>query len=101
MKQLIELHKAVLIFAPGRSTTLTAAKIHQVLSTTTRIILNLQQLLLYKSDVTLALKNNFKAMVVECDSFAEDFQDLANEISINLNEYDVEKKDHLHIRQIG
>jgi hypothetical protein len=63
-----------------------------VLSATTRIILNLQQLLLYKSDVTLAWKNNFNAMIVEGDSFAEDFQDLANERSIILNEYDVENK---------
>jgi hypothetical protein len=32
MKQLTETHKAVLIFSPGSSTTLTTAKIYQVLS---------------------------------------------------------------------
>ena len=54
MKQLTEPHKAVLIFAPGRSTTLTAAKIHQMLSATEHIILNLQQFARHKSVVMLA-----------------------------------------------
>jgi len=44
MKQLTEPHKAVLIVASGSSTTLTAAKIHQMLSDTEHTTLNLQQL---------------------------------------------------------
>jgi hypothetical protein len=39
MKQLTETHKAVLIFTPGISTTLTVAKIHQMLSDTEHTIL--------------------------------------------------------------
>jgi TATA-box binding protein (TBP) (component of TFIID and TFIIIB) len=54
MKQITELNKAVLIFSPGRSTTLTAAKIHQMLSTTKHVILNLQQLVLYETEVMFA-----------------------------------------------
>jgi hypothetical protein len=65
MKQLIQPHKAVLIFAPSRSTTLTAAKIHLMLSATTHIILNLQQLVRYKTDVMLAWKNNFKVIPIQ------------------------------------
>ena len=65
MKQLIEPHKAVLIFAPGRSTTLTAAKIHQMLSDTEHVILNLQQLIRYKSEVILAWKNTFEIVVLD------------------------------------
>jgi hypothetical protein len=57
MKQLTETHKAVLIFCPGSSTTLTAAKIHQVLSDTEHTILNLQQLICYKSKVMLVWKS--------------------------------------------
>jgi hypothetical protein len=57
MKQLTETHKAVLIFAPGRSTTLTTAKIHQILSDTEHIILNLKQLIRYKTEVILAWKS--------------------------------------------
>jgi hypothetical protein len=54
MKQLTESDKAVLIFVPGRSTTSTAAKVHQTLSGTKHIILNLQQLLRCKSEVIFA-----------------------------------------------
>jgi hypothetical protein len=41
MKELMQSHKAVLIFAPGSSTTLTAAKINQLLSATKHVILTL------------------------------------------------------------
>jgi energy-coupling factor transporter ATP-binding protein EcfA2 len=92
MKQLTEPHKAVLIFAPGSSTTLTAAKIHQMLSATKHTILNLQQLIRYKTEVMLAWKNKFDVLVVESQSSTEDLQDVFSEISINLNECGVEKR---------
>jgi len=41
MKQLTKNHKVVLIFAPGKSTALTNAKIYQMLSTTKYFILDL------------------------------------------------------------
>jgi nucleoside-triphosphatase THEP1 len=86
MKQLIEPHQALLIFAPGHTTTLTAAKIHQTLSATEHIMLNLKQLGCYKSEVMRAWKDNFDVMVLECDRSAEDFQDVFNEISMILKE---------------
>jgi L-rhamnose mutarotase len=92
MKQLTELNKAVLIFAPGRSTTLTAAKIHQRLSTTKHVILTLQQLVLYKNEVMLAWKSMFDVLVLESQFSTENFQDVADEISEILNEFGVEKK---------
>ena len=54
IKQLTDPQEVVLIFAPGQSTTLTAAKIHQMLSATEHIILNLQQFARHKSVVMLA-----------------------------------------------
>ena len=92
MEQMIERHKALLIFAPGRSTTLTAAKIHQMLSATKHIILNWQQLVLYKTEVMLAWKNNFDVLVLESQSSIENFQYVLNEISIISNECGEEKK---------
>jgi len=92
MKQLIEPHKAVLIFAPGRSTTLTAAKIHQMLGTTEHIILNLQRFGRYKSEVMLAWRSVFDVLVLESQSSTENLQDTFAEISIFLNECDVKKK---------
>jgi len=92
MEQIIERHKAVLIFAPGRSTTLTAAKIHQILCDTKHTILNLQQLVRYKAEVILAWKSRFDVLVVESQRSTENFQDVFSEISIILNECGVEKK---------
>jgi hypothetical protein len=92
MEQMIESHKAVLIFAPGRSTTLTAAKIHQMLSATKHIILNLQQMVRYKTEVMLAWKNNFDVLVLESQSSTEKFKEVLNEIPIMLSECGVEKK---------
>jgi len=56
MKQLTKPNKALLIFAPGSSTNLVAAKIHQMLSDTEHTILNLQQLMRHKTEVMLAWK---------------------------------------------
>jgi hypothetical protein len=92
MKQLIEPHRVVLIFAPGRSTTLTAVKIHQVLSVTKHLILNLQQLIHYKIDVMLAWKSMFDVLVLESQSSNENLQDVFSEISVFMNECNVEKK---------
>ena len=92
MQQLTEPHKAVLIFAPGRSTTLTAAKIHQMLSATKHIILNLQQFMRYKTEVMVAWKRTFNVLVIESDSSAEVSPDLFNELSGFLNYSVAEKK---------
>ena len=81
MKQLTESQKVVLILAPGSSTTLTAAKIHQMLSDTEHSILNLQQLIRYKTEVMLAWKIRFNTLVLESDSSAEVSTDLFNELS--------------------
>jgi hypothetical protein len=91
VKQLIEDHKAVLIFTPGRSTTLTAAKIHQMLSATKHIILNLQQLIRYKSEVFWAWKKSFDVLVLESQKTTENLEGIFNEISIILNECGVGK----------
>jgi hypothetical protein len=64
LKQMIEPHKTVLMFAPGRSTTLTAAKIHQMLSATKHIILNVQKLVRYKTEVMLAWKNKIDVLLL-------------------------------------
>jgi len=92
MKKLIKPHKAVLIFAPGRSTTLTAAKIHQMLSARKHIVLNLQQLVRYKTEVMLAWKNQFDVLVLESQSSTENIQDVLNEISMILNKSGEEKR---------
>jgi len=92
IERITEPHKAVLIFTPGRTTTLTAAKIHQMLSATKHIILNLQQLVHYKSEIMVAWKNNFDVLVVESQILPENFQDVFSEISIILNECGVEKR---------
>ena len=92
MKHLTETHKVALIFAPGSSTTLTAAKIHQMLSDTEHIILNLQQLIRYKTEVMLAWKNRFDTLVLESDSSAEVSPDLFKELSGFLNDNVAEKK---------
>ena len=90
-KQLRESNKAVLIFAPGRSTTLTATKIRQMLNDTPHIILNVQELVLDKSDVMFAWKESFDVLVLESQSSTENLQDIFNEILIFLNECDVKK----------
>jgi len=92
VEQMIEPHKAVLIFAPGRSTTLTAAKIHQMLSARKHTILNLQQFVRYKSEVMLAWRNLFDVLVLESQSSTENLQDTFVETSIFLNQCDVNKK---------
>jgi peroxiredoxin len=92
MKQLTQPNKAVLMFAPGQSTTLTAAKIHQMLSCTKHIILNLQQLLPYKSEVMFAWKSRFDVLVVESQRSIENLQDVCNEMSEILNECVGEKR---------
>jgi len=75
MKQLTEPNKAVLIFAPGSSTTLTVTKIHQMLSDTEHSILNLQQLIRYKTEVMLAWKSKFDVLLPERQKSTEIFQD--------------------------
>jgi hypothetical protein len=92
MKPLTEPHNTVLIFYPGRSTTLTAAKIHQMLSATKHIILNLQQLIRYKTEVMFAWRSRFDVLVLESQMSAENFQDVADEISTIPNECVVENK---------
>jgi hypothetical protein len=92
MKQLTEPHKAVLIFAPGRSTTLTASKIQQMLSATKHTILNLQQFASHKYEVMLAWRSVFDVLVLESQSSTENLEDIFNEITIFLNECDVKKK---------
>jgi hypothetical protein len=92
LKQLTGTHKAVLIFTPTISTTLTGAKIHQMLSNTEHIILNLQQMILYKTEVMLTWKSMFDVLVVESDSSAELSPDFFIEISSFLNESVDEKK---------
>ena len=92
MKQLIEPHNAVLIFASGSSTTLTAAKIHQMLGDTKHSILNLQQLIRYKIEVMLAWKSRFDVLVLEGDSSVEVCADLFNELSGFLNDNVAQKK---------
>jgi hypothetical protein len=92
MKQLTEPHKAVLIFAPGSSTTLTTAKIHQMLGATEHIILNVRQLIRYKREVMFAWKSMFDVLVLESDSSAEVYPDLSNELSTFLNGIVTEKK---------
>jgi ankyrin repeat protein len=92
MKELIEPNKALLIFAPGRSTTLTAAKIHQMLSATTHIILNLQQLVRYMPEVMFAWNNRFNVLVVEGQNSSENFQVIFDETARILNECGVKKK---------
>jgi hypothetical protein len=92
MKQLTETHKAVLIFAPGSSTNLTAPKIHQMLRDTEHIVLNLQQLIRYKTEVMLAWKSRFDVLLLDSQTSTEDFQDVADEVYANMNECSVEKK---------
>jgi len=92
MEKLIKPYKAVLIFAPGRTTTLTAAKIHQTLGATEHIILNLHQFGSYRSEVTLAWKNIVEVLVLEGGSSGEDFQDIFSEISDILNKTSAERK---------
>jgi len=86
MKQLTESHKAVLKFAPGSSSSLTAAKIHQMLSDTEHIILNLHQLIRCKTEVMLAWKSRFDTLVLESDSSDEVSPDLFKELSDFLND---------------
>jgi len=92
MKELTETHKAVLIFSPGISTTFTAAKIHQMLSDTEHIILNLQQLIPYKTEVMLAWKRMFDVLVLENDRSTQVSAGLFNEFSVFLNDDVAEKK---------
>jgi hypothetical protein len=92
MKQQTESNKAILIFAPGHSTTLTAAKIHQMLSARKHIILNLQQLIRYNTEVVIAWKNRFDILVLESQSSTENSQDILNDISKFLNECGEEKQ---------
>jgi len=92
MKQLTKSHKALLIFTPGISTTITAAKVHQMLSDTEHIILNLQQMIRYKTDVMLSWKSKFDVLVLENDCSAEVYPDFYNELSAFLNASIAEKK---------
>jgi ankyrin repeat protein len=92
MEQLTEHNRAVLIFAPGRSTNLTAAKIHQMLGATEHTVLKLQQFMRFKSDVMLAWKNVFDVLVLESERSTENLQGVLNEISVMLNECGVEKR---------
>jgi hypothetical protein len=92
MEQMIETHNSLLIFATGQSTTLTAAKIHQILSATKHAILNLQQFARYKSEVMLAWKSGFDVLVLESEGSNENLQDIFNEIPVFLNECGGEKK---------
>jgi hypothetical protein len=78
MKQLIQSHKAVLIFFPGSSNSLIVAKIHQMLRATKHIILNLQQPIRYKTEVILAWKSMFDVLVLDSQSSTEKFQDFLN-----------------------
>jgi hypothetical protein len=91
LKWQMQSHKPVLIFAPGRSTTLTAAKIHQMLGDTRHVILNLQQLIRSKPEVILAWKSVFHVLVIESDDPAEVVPEVFNELSDFLNK-NVEKK---------
>ena len=91
MKQLTEPKKALTLFAPGRSTTHTAAKIHQMMSATEHSIMNLQQLIRHKSEVMLSWKSRFDVLVLESQISTEKLQDIFNEVSINLSEYSIEK----------
>ena len=92
IQQLIEPQRAVLIFAPGRSTILTAAKIHQMLSAAKHMIMNLQPLIRYKIEVMLAWKSKIAVLVLESGGSTENLQDVFREISITLNECNVGKK---------
>jgi hypothetical protein len=92
MKQLIKTHKAVLIFAPGSLNTLTAAKIHETLSATKHVILNLKQLVLYKAEVLLVWRSMSYVVVLEIGGSAEVSPDFFNELCGFLNENIAEKK---------
>jgi hypothetical protein len=99
MQQLIEPNRAVLIFASGRSTTLTAATIYQTFSSTKHTVLNLQQLIRYKNEVMLALRRRFDVLIRENQTSTENFQDVSNEVSVMLNESGEEKKVYFHTQQ--
>jgi len=75
MKQLTETHNALLIFAPGSSTTLTAAKFQQMLSDTEHSIMNLLQLIRYKCEVMLGWESMFNVLVLDWQSSTENFQE--------------------------
>jgi len=92
VEKLIEPQKAVLIFVPGSSTTLTAAKIHQMLSNTEHIILNLKQLIRYKTEVMFAWKSMFDVLVLESDRSADVSPHLFSELSGFLNDNVAKKK---------
>jgi Sec7-like guanine-nucleotide exchange factor len=76
IKQLIQSHMAVLIFAPGRSTTLIAAKIHQTLSATKHTVLNLHQPIRYKTEVMLLWKSMFDVLLLDSQGSTENLQDV-------------------------
>ena len=92
IQQLTENHKPVLIFAPGKSTTLTATKIHQMLCGTEHVILKLQQLIRCKTEVMSAWKSMFDVLVLESDSSAEVPPDIFEELSGFLKSNIAEKK---------
>jgi hypothetical protein len=77
MKLLTEPHNTVLIFYPGRSTTPTAAKVHQMQSATKHIILSLQKLFRYKTEVIFTWRSRFDVLVLKCQTSAENFKDVA------------------------
>jgi hypothetical protein len=77
MKPLTEPHNTVLIFDPGRSTTPTAAKVHQMQSATKHIKLNLQKLIRYKTEITFAWRSRFGVLVLKSQTSAEKFKDVA------------------------
>jgi hypothetical protein len=60
-------------------------------SATTRIILTLQQLARYKSEVMLVENNRVNVLIVEGQNSSENFQDVFNEASMILNGKGVEK----------
>jgi hypothetical protein len=61
MEQLIQSHKAVLIFTPGSSNTLATTKIHR----TGNVIFGVQQLILCMAQVMFACRSVFDVLVLE------------------------------------
>jgi hypothetical protein len=91
MEQQTQYNKAILLVTPAQSTTLTTAKVHQMMSTKEHIILNLIQVIRYKTEVIVAWKRRFDVLVLESQSSNEKLEDVLNEISTMLNECAEEK----------
>jgi hypothetical protein len=92
MKQLTEPYKALLIRVSEPQTTFTAAKIHQMLGDVQHVILKLEQLIKYKSEVIFAWKNVFDVLVIESDGTAKIVPDFFKELSDFLITSVAEKK---------